>query len=255
MRHIKIYTILALMFLLGIIIFTSSTVDDKKKRDNNPLELVRTNIDGKGTNLTLVFKPGESHNYPTMAVWVEDVNGNYIQTLFVTQSVATGIFGHGEEEATRWKQEPGPVRRPATLPYYLHKRNIKAPDGTYLPTPESPIPDAYTGATPKSAFKLETQTDTPLKGKFVLLFEVNQSWDWNEFWNNRLYPDNFDYKTSCQPAVVYAVSIDLDNKMDSYRLNPIGHSHFSGANGKLYTDLSTITTALNIFKSIEVDLN
>jgi polyphosphate kinase len=35
-------------------------------------------------------------------------------------------------------------------------------------------------------------------------------------------------------------------------LNPIGHGHYSGKNGKLFTDLSSLTTALKIVKSLKV---
>jgi len=247
------YLVMSFLFLIGAIFLTSSMPGSDKDK-NEPIELVQTNIDGKGTNLTILFEPGKSHNHPTMAVWIEDLEGNYIQTLYVTKSIATSVFAHGESSKESWKSESGVVRRPAALPYYLHKRNIKAPDNTYLPTPENPVPDAYSGATPIAGFNLETKTDSLLTGKFVLLFEVNQPWDWNEYWNNTLYPDDFNYKTSCQPAIVYAVNIDLNNKMDSYSLNPIGHSHYSGADGKLYTDLTTVTTALQIFKSIKVSV-
>jgi hypothetical protein len=37
-------------------------------------------------------------------------------------------------------------------------------------------------------------------------------------------------------------------------MKPIGHSHHSGANGELFPDLSTITTALQISDSILVKL-
>jgi len=205
MKKYKYNIVIILGLFIGIWVLTSSKTTSPKKK-NVVREIIKTNIDGKGTTLKIEVVGGKSFNHPTMAFWIEDTEGNYIQSLFVSQSVATGIFGHGEEQKYVWKHEPGEVRRPATLPYYLHKRNIKAPDGTYLPTPDKPIPDAYTGATPKADFQLLTKSDVKLSGKFILLFEVNQSWDWNEFWNNNLYPDDFNYKTSCQPALVYAVN-------------------------------------------------
>lgn len=251
MKKAKYSVFIISIFFGGLLIFSSSkSIIDKK--DKISYELVKTNVDGKGTDLTLNFTPGKFHNHPTMAVWIETPAGEYIQTLFVTKSIATGIFPKGEVEQGEWKQEAGEIRRPAALPYFLHKRGVKAFDNTYLPTVAHPIPDAYTGATPKFAFNLETKTDLLLENKFVILFEVNQPWDWNEFWHNSLYPDDFDYKTSCQPALVYAVTIDLNDRMDYYFLNPIGHSHYSGNDGKLYTDIGTLTTALEIFSKIQV---
>jgi polyphosphate kinase len=40
--------------------------------------------------------------------------------------------------------------------------------------------------------------------------------------------------------------------MEAYTLNPIGHGHYAGKDGKLYTDLSTFTTALQIATEIKV---
>jgi len=42
--------------------------------------------------------------------------------------------------------------------------------------------------------------------------------------------------------------------VEYYVLNPIGHSHYSGLDGPLYTDLTSITNALTIFSKIEVRL-
>ena len=38
--------------------------------------------------------------------------------------------------------------------------------------------------------------------------EINQNWDWNEYWTNDKYPDDENYKMSCQPALVYEAVID-----------------------------------------------
>ncbi len=60
--------------------------------------------------------------------------------------------------------------------------------------------------------------------------------------------------TSSQPAVVYEARIDLDDGQDQYELKPIGHSHWSGTDGRLFPDLSTITTALEIAESITLQI-
>lgn len=253
MKYARIYPIMGLLFV--ILPFAISSFEmQKKKNKNDNYELIASNIDGKGNAMQIKFTVGPEHNHPTLAVWMETIDGVYAQTLFVTQSLATGIYGHGVKDDGVWKREAGEARRPATLPYYLHKRGIKAPDGTYLPTPENPIPDAFSGATPLNSFQLNTKANEPLTGKFTLLVEVNQPWDWNKYWNNSLYPGDLDYKTSCQPALVYAVTIDLDNPMEYYVLNPIGHSHYAGKDGRLYTDITTFTTALQIYEKIEVQL-
>ncbi|MDB4584253.1 DUF2271 domain-containing protein, partial [Draconibacterium sp.] len=204
------------------------------------------------TRLQIEFIKGKSFNHPSFAVWIEDLEGNYIETLFVTQYVGSGKFAHGEIESGKWKNEPDYVRRPASLPYWAHKRNIQAPDGLYVPSAETPVADAITGATPQTDFILNTGTKVESNKKFRVLLEINQPWDSNKFWTNNKFPNDKDYFTSLQPALVHAATIDLSSSEKEYFLNPIGHSHPSGKNGKLYTNLTTITTAKNIAESIVV---
>ena len=124
----------------------------------------------------------------------------------------------------------------------------------YIPSPDNPIADAYTGPTPGKSFILHSKLDEAGLRKFNVLFEINQTWDWNEFWTNNKFPDDEEYKTSCQPALVYSVSIDLDNPEEEYNMVPVGRSHHSGANGELFSDLETMTTALHIAEEILVRL-
>ncbi len=247
----------SLQLLMVIFIILGVSCTTKRTRTKQPPANIATyslmTETANGIPITIEFTTGTAHNHPTFAVWTEEMDGTYIQTLFVTKSIATGIFNHGEVQSGIWKNEPGYVKRPATLPYWLHKKG-QMESGQYLPDPQNPITDAITGATPESDFILKTKTrDTSMK-KFRLLVEVNQTWDWNSYWHNNKYPENQDYKTSAQPALVYAVTIDLESPFKKYYLNPIGHSHYAGENGLLFTDISTLTSALEIFKKITVTI-
>jgi len=99
---------------------------------------------------------------------------------------------------------------------------------------------------------LETRTGEKQHKKFRLLMEMNQAWDSNRYWTHAKFPDDPDYFTSLQPAIVYAVTINPDEPQEDYYLNPIGHSHPSGKNEKLFTDISTLTTAKEIAGKIRV---
>jgi len=215
---------------------------------------IRTSPDNPVREIKIEFIKGEAFNHPSFAIWTEDLEGDYIETLYVTEYVAKGKFGYGEIEPGRWKNESGEARRPATLPYWAHKRNIKSPDGLYIPSSETQVPDAVTTATPKDDFALETATSYSRNAKFRILMEINQSWDSNNYWTNKKFPDDNDYFGSLQPALIYAVTIDPVNPADEYHLNPIGHSHPAGANGKLFTDLTTLSTAKEIAHKIIVRL-
>jgi len=245
-----------IMFLLLVVVAglasckSGSGGKSSKNRALDSVVLLTSNVGGSGQSVEIELIKGKAHNHPTFAIWIEDTIGNYLQTLFVTRAIGQGIFEHGDKSGGTWK--PGEVRRPAALPYWAHKRGVKNIDGSFEPTPATKVPDAYSGATPAGSFNLSTRPDKVFKGKVKLMLEINQPWDWNEYWTNALYPDDADYQSSCQPAVIYSAVIDLDNPGAKIELKPIGHSHYSGKTGELFMDISTITTALHIAEQIAV---
>lgn len=224
----------------------------QRKSKQIPPETISTQEHLEGLEIQIHFKAGNRHNHPLMAFWIEDMDGNYIQSLYVAESIAKGYFRHGDASTGRW--QPGPLRRPAALPYWGHQRGIQAPDGYYIPTTETAMPDAVTGPTPKADFVLTTRTEKTDLRKFNLLMEINQSWDWNHYWHNNKFPNDEHYQTSSQPALVYSVTIDIDNPAPELRMQPIGHSHWSGQTGELFPDLGTITTALDIAREVTVSI-
>jgi hypothetical protein len=240
--------------LLISLVFTAGACSTGvvKKQNKAPEEktLFSTNSAGKGQEIIFDLTRGESFYYPLFSMWLEDMDGNYIQTLYAARSVATGVFKYGRQEKNKWIMES--KRAPQTLPYWAHKRGIKAADGLYMPDEQTAVPDAYTGATPITGFVLTSRADNPLPGKFKVMLEINQNWDWNEYWTNDKYPGDENYMMSCQPAVVYEAVIDMLSSQESYRMKPVGHSHYSGKTGELFPDLSTLTTALQIADSIIV---
>ncbi len=215
-------------------------------------EIIRTNVDGKGPKVVLTVTTGEEHNHPMMAAWLEDMDGNFLQTIYVNESVAKGYFKYAVKNGGQW--EPGVAIRPASLPVWAHSRGIKSGDGHFMPTRENPVPDAFTSATPEADFAVYSRTPETLSGRVKVLFEINQSWDWNDFWTNSKYPDDQDYKTSSQPSVVYSAVIDFDDPKKEYQLQPAGHGHYSGKDGKIYTDLSTLSSALEIVDQVIVSV-
>ncbi len=64
---------------------------------------------------------------PQMAIWVEDTEGNYLETLYVTKKASNssylqGFFG--TEQA----------RRPEALPHWSHSRGVASEDGLLMPS-------------------------------------------------------------------------------------------------------------------------
>ncbi len=251
MTHTKqIFSMTA--FIIGLILIGQTYNCSSSKIPENMHDSIYTNKNANGWSLELTFLKGEEHNHPLMAIWTEDTAGNYLETLYVAESIGKGVFQYGDKTTGKWL--PGKIRRPAALPVWSHERNIQENDGLYVPTPETPTPDAITGATPTGSFTLFTSTSLKDYTAFYLYFEINQTWDWNEYWTNNKFPEDDEYSTSCQPALVYRALIHTGATNAPFALELIGHSHYNGSDGKIYTDLSTITTAKKIAKSITVKL-
>ena len=248
---------LILLLITGIVSPNAFAQKKKKKVKKNKGEVVDTiNMQsnyGK-LDLQLTFLKGESYNHPTFAIWLEDMEGNLIETLFVTQYYATGIFGNADAGDGTWKPTAGESIRPAALPYWSHKNNVISRDSIYAPTPENPVPDAISGATPAGSFVLYTSASAKLPETFRILLEINQTWDWNDYWTNNKYPNDKNYKSSAQPSLVYETKITADSPDQVFQMKAIGHGHYAGDNGQLFNDLSTLSTALNIAKEIQVSL-
>lgn len=244
----KIYVLIIILVSTAC----SSGLSRKQSKSPETKTIIDLNINGKGPEISLELFQGESFYYPLMAAWIEDENGQYIQTLFVSESVATGRFRYGKQENGKWI--PAVKRAPQSLPYWAHKRGVVASDGLFMPEPDNPVPDAYSGETPTQSFILNTKADQKLPDTFRVLFEINQNWDWNYYWTNNKYPEDENYKLSCQPALIFEALINTNKPEKVYSLKLIGHSHYSGKTGELFTDLSTFTTALDIVDSILVKI-
>lgn len=240
---IKIILVTALIISLNL---------SAKKIKKEVYTQVQYGVENKGTALQITFEKGKEYNHPLFAIWLADENGNYIQTLYVSQSIGKGVFLRGSRKTGQWM--PGEIERPAALPYWVFQRNVQNEKAGLLPTPTRPVADAYTGATPKNSFILEVKTEKPLKGKYKIMFELNQSWDWNEFWYNAKYPNDKEYKTSSQPALVYCANLDCENSKTEVEFKALGHSHYAGTDGSLNKDISTLSTAKYIAKKITVKI-
>ncbi|QQS49875.1 MAG: hypothetical protein IPM71_09630 [Bacteroidota bacterium] len=217
-----------------------------------PVDTLSTNVNNQGAALSIYFERGITHNHPLMAIWITDTNNRYIETLYVAKSIAKGVFEHGDKSTGKWLA--GALRRPAALPVWAHNRGVRETDGLYIPTQETPMPDAVTGATPANNFVLNTRLTKESPQVIDVYFEINQPWDWNEYWTTTLHPEDAEYKTSCQPALVYKTRIELNNPQQQYVFELIGHSKFNGSSGDIFPDLSTITTAKDIAAKIEARL-
>lgn len=247
------FTVIIIVLIIVSAIFANSCRGTRTISETLPPEVMNYYHDSTDADISIEihFVRGREHNHPLMVFWVEDTLGNYLQTLYIAESIGKGVFRYGATEEGHWK--PGEIQRPSSLPYWAHKRGVKNEYGNYIPSPSSPMPDAVTGPTPKSNFILYSNISSEnYADNIVLKMEINQSWDFNEYWTNAKFPGNEDYFVSCQPALVYQTIIDFSDSENVYIMKPVGHSHYDGSNGSLTEDLSTITTALDIVKELKV---
>jgi len=201
--------------------------------------------------IEIKFLKGDSHNYPSFALWIESPEDSLLKTIYVSKAFVSGVFNYQPNGDGTWSADSGKAQYPAGLPYFLHKYYNSFGKEYGKSDNQIPIVAGISGATPKSNFVFQTSIEEKIE-KFKILVEVNQTMDWNDYWTNHKYSDDKDYKSSGQPSVVYSVTIDLNSSLKEFYLNPIGHGQYSGTDGLLYTDLSTLTTSLKIFDQIIV---
>lgn len=183
---------------------------------------------------------------PQIAMWIEDLNGNYISTIYVSHKIATQSW-----------QASGGNRRKEALPAWCYSRGIQYPDGLYLPTKDKPVVNGISGATPHGTFDVKITPVGNLR-QFIVKVELNHSTDWNEHYPKNAAESDPNWTGgkggSGQPAIVYAATIDLDSDKKQYTADLIGHSSPDGTNGEINTDLSTLTSALEIVAEIIINI-
>lgn len=233
-------------------------VNAGKNIDLSNHEIIEMDL-SKEVQLSIDLVRGEHYWHPQMAVWVEDKDGNYVETIFVSKATAQGIFFGGRskdnfKEFDAQKSNNNDYRRVDALPVWSHKRGVQYTDGMYAPTRDKPLPDAITGATLQDNFHL--LSSIPEIDSFHLKLEINVAFDDNEYYSEYDYPDDDVFHNGTgqlgQPSIVFDTSIDLKNEKGYYLMDLVGHGHRSGQNGEIFSDLSTLTTAKHIVERIVV---
>jgi hypothetical protein len=181
-------------------------------------------------------------NPPQFALWLTDLDTNYLVTMYATHKIA--------HEA--WIMNTG-NRRKEALPVWAYNRGIRYNDGLFLPTREKPLTDGASGATPKTNPEF---TYRPNLKTFLLFAEFNHSVDYNDYYKENSEQGTDAYSGgnggSGQPAIVYAGLIDLESGASQWQLSLIGHSSPDGSIGTIYSDISKLTSALTIVQSIVI---
>ncbi len=226
-------------------------------------EVYELNSATSGRSLAIDVRKGPYWRYPTYAFWVEDTLGHYIETIYVTSKLAKNNFHvraveeNGEVKFLNEPETKAQRERPEALPVWAHKYGAKSNKGNVVPAGEKTIPDAYTGATMRNSFLLKTKARETLPKKIKIMFEINHSFDWNDYYSKDRFPDDPVYSGNGfvgQPSLIYEALIDLSEHDKYYALKPVGRGHHSGKDGSIDLDLSNITTAFEIIDRAIVEL-
>lgn len=243
------------------------------------VRLDHTAANSAGPKLTVDLRKGPYFDFPQYAIWLETLDGELIQPLYVTSSLAESRFENrvalkdknvvltsdpSRSQEQNWEQvfnlvhEPGTAShrtRPESLPVFLHKVS-EARERQAADVPSEL--DGYSGATIVDNFLITTQAERSAKVPYKVRLEINQSFDFNQYYSSDRFPDDPIYSGngfSAQPSIIYETVIDPASPQRYYAMQLIGHGHHSGQNGDLYHDLSNLTTALAIVDRIIVEMN
>ncbi|GAB1268109.1 hypothetical protein NBRC116493_13620 [Aurantivibrio infirmus] len=271
-RYIAYGSTLVLLLTLGVYIglppFTTMLEFGQNLRKSATLEegtyqTLTTRIGEQGRTITIDLRAGEHYQsppqplflgltfttVPQVAFWLEDMDGNYIETLYVTKKSTNAGFKPAEDPF-------GTVARPEALPYWAHKRGVQYNNELMVPDENNTDLDSMTGPTPLGNYDVVTKVDNSLR-QFRVLMEINRSFDFNDYYTPDRYPDDPVYSgsgSSGQPSVIYAAEVNLDDNQTAYFLKAIGHGHYSGQDGQLYTDMEGMDSALQLVKRVVVDV-
>ena len=163
------------------------------------------------------------------AVWLEDENGNFLRTLYVTQRASKRNWIFSPKDG-----------RPESLPVWYHaskNESAKKPAAK-----KEDALDAVTSATPKGGVIFTAQIpDTAC----TIKAEFNTSFDYNDFYTKE------NSGVNGQPSVIYAAKIPSDLATGAeLRLEYCGYGSVDGTSGEILTqNTAGLTTALSIVKS------
>jgi len=183
----------------------------------------------------------KSNHKPQTVIWIEDNEGKFIDTIFMTRLGATGT----------WENDD--VKRPSCFPIWSYKRGIETMPGYYMPTRKMPLPDSITASTPSNNFKIKWKIPENLKkGLYRLNLEINSSYDFNKTYNNKNKTSELYHPFDGQPSLLWSNTIEINDKQNSNELLLVGHGDIKGDNGSINDDISKITSAKNMIKSVAV---
>jgi len=163
--------------------------------------------------------------YPQIACWVETLEGQYLETIYVTSKGAKKNFLSAPSTG-----------RPEALPVWYHQQS----------TTGSAV-DVVSGATAASASEHRAKLASTLAtGRYQVMLEVNRSYDYNSTYTKE------NSGVNGQPSVIYRAELAVGRDPTNATFIAVGTGSVDGSSGSITPGLNSITTALTILKEAEI---
>jgi hypothetical protein len=229
---------------------------------------------GAGGEVTIRVAPGERWLQgaaadslavgPQVAVWLEDPEGAFVATIFVTRRAATedwvGVPGAREGEAVTPRPLPvwaakhkGIGIEPMAACGACHGRR-RSEDKSIA---GDPVLEALTGPSPAAGLtRVWKVPDGVERGTYGIRVEVNQWMDFNEAYPATAAVDGTAQRGAAlgsgQPSLVWGGALEIGPSPEAIALALIGHGDPTGAVGEVDPYLTGLTSALSIVDTIGV---
>lgn len=182
---------------------------------------------------------------PQIAAWIEDGAGNFVKTVSVTKSAASGS----------WRAAPE-TGRPDSLPVWMHAAKRGAPGAAGVNAGSAAIAataDAVSSATPDAGLNASAGTGELAPGAaYVIKLEINTSFDYNDAWPKKAKAGEAGYSgVNGQPSIVYEGRF-VAGEAATAELIPVGTGSVDGSDGAIRPGLAGLTTALDLVRKATV---
>lgn len=186
-------------------------------------------------DVTISVGAGEGWKGPQLAVWLEDEQGRYVKTLYVTKKASALSWFLGPKEG-----------RPESLPVWYHasKHDAKK-SAAQNSSPDKKEIDAVTSATSKGGLVINQKIDD---ASCVIKVEVNASFDYNSTWTKK------NSGVNGQPSLVYQAVVPAGQK-EELTFELIGSGSPDGSDGTIHKNVAGIDSAKTIVRIINATFN
>ncbi len=241
----KTNIIINLLLVTFLLVF--STQQLKAQNEIPPVEKIESNPGGQGLLMTLKLEKGSAYNHPLIVVWLETEDGEYVETLFVTETIGKEMYKQANISSEKGKEESADLL--AALPYWIHQCENNNSNGLLVSNQNNLSAEDIVRPTPCGSFDLSFHLSNCPAGNCRILIELNQIY----------YKDKYQYGhhsgepeplTSAQPSIIYEAVVDPHILPDSISMKPIGLGDKTGKTRILQTNPKTTTPSKQIASKI-----